>query len=179
MALPRTLNILVIICIAGAILSAGLLFAGLRNGLWLLPDFGAVGFIVFLQSFPWFALVMTVALTYAGGMLLRTSGVLRNKSPVRSWAILFFIALAAGFSLCLTPLYGPWRLHNIFRGVVTEIHENGYVISDDDGSMLKVRVGPGTRFPTGNDIAGDDGVLVIGEMRHGIIRAFGIRKLRE
>ena len=181
-------------------LLAGLLFFILQtDGFRYLPEFGMLGVIVFFQSFPWFPLTFIILLTIVLVFLLRRFARFRHRSVFTISFALCALILLIGFLLSLTPLYGQWkpppphegspvepltrgygawRFHNIFEGVVTNIEEKSLIILNADDRTFTVQLTRGARFPAGRDIGIGDAVFIIGEMRDGTIRAFGVRKLQ-
>ncbi len=199
MASRRFVTITGIILVSTAtILLSGFFFSILKTGgFWLLPQFGMLGMIVFLQSFPWLPLTVLVLLVILLSSLLMQLAAARHLSFVRTTFELLALFLLTGCLLSFTPFYrrwrpptppendfgllmrgyGAWRFHNIFRGTVLSTDAQGYVIRNPDGFTFTMQLMPGTRFPTGRGIAPGDAILIIGELRSGTIRAFGIRKL--
>ncbi|MDD4286850.1 MAG: hypothetical protein PHO20_04555 [Candidatus Peribacteraceae bacterium] len=190
----------IILCSGAAILLAGLLFSVLHtSGFWLLPGFGLLGIVVFLQSFPLFPLSVIIVLAIALAFLLRRFAAFRRHAlPCISFALLTLILLS-GFFFSLTSVlnkwqpppppkddhlaesflrgYGAWRFHNVFQGTITDVGEHSYVMRSPNDRRVSVELMPGMRLPAGPQIGSGDTVLIIGEIRGEIIRAFGIRKL--
>lgn len=194
----RPILALALVSILLAMVFAGFVFTAIdRSGFWLLFSFGLLGMIVFLQSFPWPALVVFMGLDVALAFFVqRFYG---KRAGHLSLLIIGFIVLTlgGGFVLSRTPLYagwrpppppnhgrptdpffrgyGAWRFHNLFSGTITAVSGTGYVITTPDDQVFVIAVGPGTEFPHGRDMGVGSGILVIGAARKDAIRAYGIR----
>ncbi|MFA6523158.1 MAG: hypothetical protein WCS85_02215 [Candidatus Peribacteraceae bacterium] len=192
----------IVVCLIAAILLAGFLFSILHTGgFWLLPGFGLLGIVIFLQSFPVFPLTVILLLTIALSFLLRQFASYRRHSFLLLFLELLALVLLSGYFLSLTPTfrgwqpppppregkftepflrgYGAWRFHNVFQGTITAVGEQSYVMRSPDDRSMTVQLTPGIRLPSGPQIGTGATVLIIGEMRHGIVRAFGIRTLEQ
>lgn len=185
-------------CAIAVILLAGLLFSMLNtSGFWMLPGFGLLGIIVFWQSFPWFPLLVIIALTIALSFLLHKFPVFRRHSFFTLLPALLVLTLLTGFLLSLLPVfsrlqpppprddhlresflrgYGAWRFHNVFRGTLTGA-EGSYALRSAQNRLVPLELTAGIRLPLDPQIGSGDTVLIIGEPHNGAIRAFGIRKL--
>lgn len=186
-------------CTIGGVLIAGLLFSILAtSGFWMLPGFGLLGMIVFWQSFPWFPLIVIIALSIALSFLLHRCHVCRRRSLLSLSLVLPILTLLTGFLLSLLPVfrhmqppppprddrlsesllrgYGAWRFHNVFRGTLTGT-EGSYALRSAQNRLVPLELTAGIRLPLEPQIGSGDTVLIIGEPHDGAIRAFGIRKL--
>jgi len=186
-------------CAIGGILLTGLLFSLLNtSGFWMLPGFGLLGIIVFLQSFPWFPLIAIIILTLALSFLLHKFPVFRRHSFFTLLPALLVLTLLTGFLLSLLPVfsrlqppppprddrlresflrgYGAWRFHNVFRGTITGA-EGSYALHSAQNRLVPLELSAGIHLPLEPQIGSGDTVLIIGEPHNGAIRAFGIRKL--
>ena len=189
----------IVACAIGGILLAGLLFSLLNaSGFWMLPGFGLLGIIVFWQSFPWFPLIVIIALTFTLSFLLHQCSVCRRHSLFSLSLVLLVLTLLTGFLLSLLPVfshlqpppppkddhlresflrgYGAWRFHNVFRGTLTGA-EGSYALHSAQNRLVPLELSAGIRLPLEPQIGSGDTVLIIGEPHNGAIRAFGIRKL--
>ncbi len=190
----------IVVCAIVEILLVGFLFSILKtSGFWLLPGFGLLGIVVFLQSFPLFPLTVIILLTIVLVFLLRQFVPFRRHSFFITSLALLILALFCGFLVSLLPAfsrlqpppppkndhvaesllrgYGAWRFHNVFRGTITGVGERSYVLRSPGDRLISVELTPGTHLPSESQIGSGDTVLIIGEVRGGTIRAFGIRKL--
>lgn len=186
-------------CIIAEILLAGLFFTVLQtSGFLLLPEFGLLGTIVFLQSFPLFPLTILIVLTLALAFLWGEF-IVRRSTFLNTFFALIALILIGGFLVSLTPVfsgwqppvphtksfvlkaflrgYGTWRFHNVYGGTVTGIRERTVDVRGTDGNPLIVELSPSIPLPLNPAIGSGDTVLIIGERRDGFIRAFGIRKV--
>jgi len=73
--------------------------------------------------------------------------------------------------------FGMPRFHDVQRGVVEEVIENGFKIRTFDDQLLIVVLAEETQFPFGKEIEKGDTVVVMGEREDDTVRAFGIREI--
>lgn len=81
---------------------------------------------------------------------------------------------------CGTGVYrdlGPRRFENIHNGVVSELSETDFTITNRQQESLRVIITKKTRLPFGDDFSVGDMVVVIGDRQGDQIEAFGISRV--
>jgi hypothetical protein len=75
--------------------------------------------------------------------------------------------------------YGMEKFHNVHRGIVTELTDDGFIIETRNDEILFVIITPKTRFLFQGDIEITNKVIILGEIDNGIITAIGISKAND
>ncbi|MBP8994370.1 MAG: hypothetical protein KBG30_11270 [Bacteroidales bacterium] len=189
---------IILIFIAGVYL-VDLIFIVLhKSGLWFTLGFGPKGIMIFLGNFPWVLLLITLIFVALLETLIRRFSITYKRPLIYSvLAILILISLVGFFiqkssfnehilkraeegRLPITHhfynRYGMQKPENVFLGTVVEIsNDKNFIIKKEDGTLIKVEILPNTHFPPRFEIKVGDYVIIMGEIKDGVIRADDIR----
>jgi hypothetical protein len=182
-------------------LASFILFSLHINGIWFLPWFGFRGFGMFLNYFPWILILIAIFLIALLEMLTKRFSFVYRRPIVYSLIIVISIVFLASFLINKTtlhpnlfkqarvgrlPLAGPMyrsfgmpEFHDMHRGIISEVMDNGFIIETERGEKLTINVTSDTNFPPEFTAEEGDRVMVIGERNDDIISAFGIRALED
>jgi len=169
------------------------------SGIWYLPSFGFRGLGIYLRLMPWFLILAGLILILILEILAKRFSFVWRRPIIYSLLAIILIALIGGFIIERTPFhrglffqarqgklpfagpvyreFGMPRFHDVQRGVVEEVIENGFKIRTFDDQLLTVVLAEETQFPFGKEIEKGDTVVVMGEREDDTVRAFGIRKI--
>ena len=195
--------LLVIALILSVFVMSFVIFSVCESGEQFLLGFGRQGIATFFLLFPWAPLLLDVFLLTAIEFLSRRFKFGYRVSVARLAATIFAFALFGSIVLDLTPLHsmllgradrdelpvvGEWyesihashRDQGVFRGVVTSINGNEFVIvcrdgdRDGDDGTWTVAAPPGFAMAS---IRAGDVVYVAGNLMQGVVQAYGVQKL--
>jgi len=169
------------------------------SGVWYLPSFGFRGLGIYLRLMPWFLILAGLILILILEILAKRFSFVWRRPIIYSLLTIILIALIGGFIIERTPFhqglffqarqgklpfagpvyrsFGMPRFHDVQRGVVEEVIENGFKIRTFDYQLLTVVLAEETQFPFGKEIEKGDTVVVMGEREDDTVRAFGVRKI--
>jgi len=169
------------------------------SGIWYLPGFGPRGWGIYLRLMPWFLILAGLILILILEILAKRFSFVWRRPIIYSLLAIILIALIGGFIIERTPFhlglffqaregklpfagpiyrdFGMPRFHDVQRGVVEEVIENGFKIRTFDDQLLTVVLAGETQFPFGKEIEKGDTVVVMGEREDDTVRAFGIREV--
>jgi len=169
------------------------------SGIWYLPGFGPRGWGIYLRLMPWFLILAGLILILILEILAKRFSFVWRRPIIYSLLAIILIALIGGFIIERTPFhsglfsqarqgklpfagpvyreFGMPRFHDVQRGVVEEVIENGFKIRTFDDQLLTVVLAEETQFPFGKEFEKGDNVVVMGEREDDTVRAFGIRKI--
>ncbi len=194
-----------IIFVTSTLFLSFMLFSIRVSGEFFLLGFGWRGLQSFILLFPWKTFLVFLML-----LVVLEKVVKRFKFGYRSplvYLVVSIIALilAAGIIIGMTslhtalfrrakqdhlPVVGDYyrharqipREHGVFRGTVTSIDGNTFVIQSDDtddaqgdDAPKKIMLPPDVQI--GDVLSVGDKVFVAGDLQNGVVRAFGIRKI--
>ena len=173
-----------------------------ESGEQFLLGFGSQGIYVFFALFPWWIVLVILALVVLVEYLVRRFRFAYHSSLFRIFGILFVCAILLGIVIDFTPfhtflldradrgelpLFGsiyesirvPHRDQGVFRGVVDSIslQNNSFVISHDDFDNDSDDGTYTVIAPTGFDMGSlqvGDKIYVAGTSSRGIIYSYGI-----
>ena len=176
-----------------------ILFALRVSGVWHLSGFGFYGFRASLILLPWLLILIAIVLLIILEILVKHFSFVYHRPIFYSIlaAVLFtllgsFIIDKMQFHSCLfqkaqeerLPVMGKFyrdlgieKDHNVCRGIVLEITENGFQVETPRGKVLNVNITSETQFSDGADIKKDDVIIILGERGDSEIQAIGIRKV--
>ena len=69
------------------------------------------------------------------------------------------------------------KFKNIRPGTITKLIEDGFDMKDSRDQVFRVIITSATRFPHGTDFHVSDLVVVMGEQKDNLIKAYGIDKV--
>ncbi len=169
------------------------------SGLWFLPNFGFHGFGIFLGSLPWILIVAALLLIAALEIFMKRFSLVYRKPVLYSLLAIVLIVFVGGFIIDQTtfhsklflkaregklPLAGPMyrgfgmpEFHNVHRGVVSEITENGFILETPQTQKLTIIIGSQTKTAPDFEVQERDEVVVFGEKTDSTINALNIRKI--
>jgi hypothetical protein len=181
-----------------------ILFSSRINGHESLLGFGPRGILTFLEFFPWWLLGIDIALIILLEWLLRQFR-FGYKSPVLYLLLTLLVVTASTAFLIdrgtafndqlldraehhhlpppLNNFYGEAHHHaspdsGLCTCIITAISQNSLTLRDTMSSTtLTVILPPNDPRATSTSLKVGDMVFVAGDIDHGVIRAFGLRKL--
>lgn len=192
----------IIIVVLLTLLVASLIIFILRdNGGWFVPAFGMRGMGRFIISIPWLLVLACIAFIGVLELLVRKYSFAYRKPFLYSIIGIIIFVIVGGVGISATnmhnrfsrlamekrlPFAGPiyrgfhaWRSADVYSGIVKEVTENGFLIENISNEIFRVVVTRATRFPFGSDIVVGNEIVVMGDLKDGAIRAFGIRGIGE
>lgn len=190
---------IVVVSAAALYFTSFIFFVTRRAGLWFLPRYGVRGIRLLLGGFPWGLLLAVVLFIVLLELLAKRHRIVYRKPLLYSaLAIIFFVVVTAlviqqtpfhgriyrqvqeGHMRLARPLYGRFEMpqpDKIHPGIVSEVTASGFIIERQDGEILEVKVSPQTRLPREGEIQKGDRIVVIGELKDGVVQALGAHKV--
>lgn len=178
-----------------------IVFALRASGAWYLSGFGFSGIKASIVLIPWILILVAIVLIVILEILVkRFSFTYRQPILYSVLGIIIFVFLGSfvigktGFHPNLfqkaregrLPVaekfyrgYGMEKFHNVHKGVVSELTDNGFIIKTYNDEVLVVIITDKTRFLFKDDIKIGDMVLILGERDNDIITADGVRKIND
>ncbi len=169
------------------------------NGTWFVPAFGMRGIGRFIVSVPWLLVLACVAFIGLLEILVRKYSFAYRKPFLYSIIGIILFVSVGGIGVFAThmhdrfsrlamerrlpfagPMYQRFRAQrpiDVYPGTVRETTENGFLIENESNETFRVVVTHATRFPFGSEIVVGDDIVVMGDLKDGVIYAFGIRKI--
>jgi len=169
------------------------------SGIWYLPGFGLHGWGIYFRLMPWFLILAGLILILILEILAKRFSFVWRRPIIYSLLAIILIAIIGGFIIERTPFhpglfskarqgklpfagsayreFGMPRFHDVQRGVVEEVIENGFKIRTFDDQLLTVVLAEETQFPFGKEIEEGDTIVVMGEREDDTVRAFGVREI--
>lgn len=197
------LTLLTIVALGLAIFTLSFAFFSIHeSGERLLLGFGEHGLWAFIMLFPWWPLLISVALIFVLDFLLRYFKFGYRVSMLEIFLIAIAVVMVAGIAINYTPLHrslldgadrdnlpvlGPLYedIHDshqdqgVFRGVISSIKDTEFVIAHDDADKdtddgaSTVIVPDG--FNTSSLYIGEH-IYVAGKFVQGVVYAYGIQE---
>lgn len=179
-------------------LTSFIAFAVRVRGIFLLPQFGFKGVIMFFISLPWLLILLAILLFFVLELLAKKFALVYRRLII--YSVLFFVLVAFVGALLIDrsnihdrfferarmgslPLAGPVYRNfalcddcSFHRGFIVEILEDGFMFEDIGRKVFEVTIGPQTKLKGNYQIILNDEVIVIGEIDDGIIEAIEISK---
>ena len=168
------------------------------SGIWYLPKFGILGFGSYLRLLPWIIILVVVVLVILLEYLAKRFSLVYRRPIVYSLIFIVLLLAVGGLIIDRTPLhpnlfmdikereiqfmepfYPNTENNGVYRGVISELLENGFILQTPNQSVLNVIYKNDTKFPTGSDFKEDEGVVVIGERKEDTITAEGILRIHD
>lgn len=191
----------IILVLALLYLFSFIIFIMRQSGLWFIPAFGLKGVMPFLESLPWFLILLVVGAIIILEFLVKHFSFIYRKPVLYSLVgivgMVIFGSLALANSqfhrgmfekaeLDNLPLagelykeYGKKKYENIAEGMIKEVAESEYVIENRRGDTIKVLFDKKLKVDPINDLQIGDVVVVIGQKTNGAIQAEGIREVKD
>ena len=176
-----------------------ILFALRASGVWHLSGFGFYGFRVSLILLPWLLILTAIVALIILEILVKHFSFVYHRPIFYSVLSVVILTLLGSFMIdkaqfhsCLfqkaqeerLPVMGKFyrdlgveKNHNVCRGIILEITENGFQIETPRGKVLNVNITSETQFPDGEDFKKDNIIIVLGKRNKNEIQAVGIRKI--
>lgn len=177
-----------------------IMFVLRQTGVLFVPVFGFRGLVEFLFSLPWLLiftafvflvileiLVRRYSFAYRKPLLYSLVGIILfvgvgsifvSRSGLHEGFFHYAIERRLPFAGPFYLGYGGARFEHIHPGIVQDMMEDGFHLTDRRGNVFTVVIAPETRFPFGTDFRTGDDVVVFGESAtSGAIRALGIRRI--
>ena len=165
-----------------------------HNNLLLFSQFGLRGWQSLFLAFPWWLLIVALALIFLLEVLFKKYQIIYRRPLVYSLIIFLIFAFAFGSIIArmswhddlleqargrhLPVLGGMYRNFeepaNLHVGQLKEQTETIWAIQSRTGEIQFVVISPKTKFPQGNIFALDDLLLVAGPSDDGQIEAWGV-----
>lgn len=178
-----------------------IVFALRASGAWYLSGFGFRGIKASIVLIPWLLILMFLALIIILEVLVkRFSFSYRQPILYSVLGIIIFVFLGS-FAIGKTGLhpnlfqkaregrlpvaekfyrgFGMAKFHNVHRGIVSELIDNGFSIKTRNDEILTVVVSPETRFLFKGNIKAGDIVIILGKRDDHTITALGVRKIND
>jgi len=176
-----------------------IVFALRASGAWYLSGFGFPGIKASIILIPWLLILMALILIIILEVLVkRFSFSYRQPILYSALAIIIFVLLGS-FAIGQTGLhpnlfqraregrlpvaekfyrgFGMGKFHNVHRGIVSGLTDNGFSIKTCNDEILIVIVSSETRFLFEGDVEINDMVIILGERDNHTITATGVRKV--
>lgn len=171
-----------------------------RTGAWFLPAFGARGLWALVSAVPWLVIVAVIAFVACLELMALRFRFVYRRPLLYSLGAVLALAIVGAFVVGLTPLhdtfnslaarsrlpvfgglyrsFGPQHSHTVHIGTIMAVTSDGFTLSDRQGNIFSVVVGPKTVFPSGVDFAQNDRVIVLGPLTAtSTIAAFGVSSI--
>ncbi|MEW6617557.1 MAG: hypothetical protein AB1333_04040 [Patescibacteria group bacterium] len=169
------------------------------NGVWFVPAFGMRGIGRFIVSIPWLLVLACIAFVVVLEILVRKYSFAYRRPFLYSIIGIIALVVVGGIGVSTTrmhdnfsrlamerrlpfagPIYQGFRTQrpaDVYPGTVIEITGDGFFIRDKSNETFRVSVSRMTRFPFGSEIVVGDEIVVMGDLKDGVIYAFGIRTI--
>ena len=195
---------LAVFMLLGALFAFSFVFFSVHeSGVRFLLEFGEQGLATFIVLFPWTSLLISLALLVALELLVRRFTSAYRFSLLRVFLWILVIGIAGGTILGFTPLHssllsaadnnelpvlGPLyeQVHDahvdrgVYRGTIASVAESYFTIAhndaDRDSDEGLWNIVPPQEFDIHTLSVGEK-VYVAGQMKNGVVYAYGVRKL--
>lgn len=194
--------VLVLLVLLVLLYMASLTLFSLRaSGAWFAPSFGLQGWYALIRAMPPMLLLITAAFVIVLEMLMRRYAFTYRRPLVYSVAGVILLIVGGGYLLDRTRMhdylfqhargntlpvggsfyrsYGREGLHDVHRGIIMEVQDDGFQLMNDADERLNIRIVETTRFPSGVDVVDGDDVVVFGLREDHTVTALGIRKAND
>lgn len=189
-----------VICILLTLLVISLIIFILHdNGAWFIPAFGMRGVGRFIISLPWLLVLACIAFIIVLEILVRKYSFAYRKPFLYSIIGIIIFVIVGGIGISATrihdnfsrlamekrlpfagPIYRGFRAQrpaDVYPGTVREITGDGFLIENRSHETFRIVVTHATRFPFGSEIVVGNEIVVMGDLKDGVVHAFGIRKI--
>ena len=178
-----------------------IVFALQASGAWYLSKFGFQGIKASIVLIPWLLIFVALLLIITLEALVKRFSFSYRQPILYSVLGIIIFVLLGSFAIGKTGLhpnlfqkaregrlpvaekfyqgYGMEKFHNVHRGVVSELRDNGFSIKTCRDEILLVIVTPETLFLFEGNVEMYDGVIILGERDDHIIIALGVRKIND
>ena len=178
-----------------------IIFSLRTSGVLFLPRFGFHGIGILFGSLPWVLVLIVAILIVALEIFSKRFTSVYRRPIICSLLAIIVLALAIGFLIERTPFHsnlflsardrhlpvmGPFYrnfgappIHNVHRGIVSEIIDNGFKIETPREETLTIIIAPETRILSDETIKQGDEVVIFGERSDGTVNAFEIRQIEK
>ena len=189
----------VIVAFALIYLVSFIFFILRQTGVFFVPSFGFRGVGIFLVSLPWFMILTGLVFFVTLEILVKRYSFTYRKPLLYSLIGIIIFVLIGSFIVSRTGLhqglfryaedrrlpvvgrlyrgYGLERMEKVNPGIVDELTDEGFRMTNRQGETLNVLISSDTRFPLGADFEIGDRVVVLGERENGTIEAYGVRRI--
>ncbi|MCX6764761.1 MAG: hypothetical protein NTU58_03640 [Candidatus Nealsonbacteria bacterium] len=171
------------------------------TGLLFLPRFGFHGVGILFGYLPWALILIVGVLIVALEIFSKRFSFVYRRPIVYSLLVIIVLGFLVGFLIEKThlhsnlflsardrhlPVMGPFYrnfgappIHNVHRGIVSEIIDNGFKIETPREETLTIIIAPETRILSDETIKQGDEVVIFGERSDGTVNAFEIRQIEK
>ena len=178
-----------------------IVFALQASGAWYLSRFGFQGIKASIFLIPWLLIFVALFLVITLEALVKQFSFSYRRPILYSVLGIIIFVFLGSFAIGKTGLhpnlfqkakegrlpvaeefyrgYGMGKFHNVHRGVVSELTNNGFSIKTCREEVLLVIVTPETLFLFEGNVEMYDGVIILGERDDHIITALGVRKIND
>lgn len=182
-------------------LASFIIFALRQTGVLFMPAFGFEGWYAFFTHLPAFLLLFLVIFIIILELLVRRYSFTYRRPLLYSALGIFVLVIAGALAVENSSLhrgiskyaenneetltgkfyheFEQQNFRDVHRGMVVEMINSGFMMSDRRKEILTIIVTPRTRLPYGADFSQGDFVVVFGDRDNGIIRALGIQEVRK
>jgi hypothetical protein len=167
-----------------------------ESGVWVAPQYGWQGFLLFARSIPWFLIISAVTLLSITEVMARRFSFVYSRPLAYSFALLVVCIAVAGSVVAQTSFhrslsefvnrhqvpivpmwykrYDPEAQQGVWRGRVIMRGDGRFVIERRSGLTTTIMISTETRLPP-FPINENDRVMVIGVGETSTVSAWGIR----
>lgn len=181
-------------------LSSLVIFSLHRTGAWFAPQFGSRGWFALFRSLPIFILILLLLVVGVLEVLVRRYAFAHRKPLLASALLIVAVAFLGGLALApwhrgvemrekfdrpSSPLGRVYRSvgiphpPDIRRGIVCAIDGNRLLLEDWNGATTTIIMPPSSSHMVSEFPSVGDEMVVLGDLRENVLRAFGIRLLRD
>jgi hypothetical protein len=166
-----------------------------------LPKFGLTSFGSYIKLLPWFLILSCIVLIAVLEILAKRFSFIYRRPIVYSLIIIIIIVSIGGVFINKTPFhqkiffnfqgkhiptFDPFyrdinmmKNRGIYRGVVSELTDSGFVLQAPHDSVINVIIDEKTKFPSNKNIAKDDEVMVMGKIEGDNLKATGVLEIND
>ncbi len=171
------------------------------SGVLFLPKFGFSGMKIFLNSLPWFLILIIAILIILLEIFAKKFTFVYRRPILYSLLGIIMIVFIGSFLIDKTPFhsnlfwkaqqrrlpgigmvyrnFGAPRIGNVHHGAVSEVIDNGFKIETPCGEALTIVVSPKISLILKTDIKEGDAIVVLGKRSNSTVQAFDIRKVEK
>lgn len=180
-------------------LSSFIIFVLRRNGISVVPAFGAPGWFAFLFSLPWILIGLLIIFIITLEILVRRYAFSYQRPLLFSVSAILVLVIIGGASVAATsfhrrvfgyverhgvpvarPIYhrfGNEKIRMIHPGIIDVTTTRGFFMRTRRSDAIEIIMTSSTQLPFGADFAPGDTVVVFGDEDGMLVQALGIREV--
>lgn len=178
-----------------------IMFSLRTSGLLFMPRFGFFGIGILFSSLPWLLILLAITLIIVLEIFTKHFTFIYRQPLLYSLLIIIVLILTLSFLIEKTPfhsnlflsarerhlpMFGPFYrnygappLHDVHRGVVSEITENGFTMETPRDEALNIIITPETRIISEEEIKKGDELVIFGARNDGTVQAIEIHQIEK